>query len=61
MVIQSDFSYITILFSLVSFQVAAYLRTASAVTMAHGDPGMTSLLLADTALSVGLAGLVEIA
>lgn len=29
--------------------------------MARGDPGMTSLLLADTALSVGLAGLVEIA
>lgn len=43
------------------FQVAVYLKTVSAVTMGRGALGMTSSLLANTVLSVGLAGLVEIA
>lgn len=40
------------------FQVAVYLRTVSAVTTEHGAPEMTSSLMANTVLSVGLVGLV---
>lgn len=42
-------------------QAAAYLRTASAATTAHGGPGTTSSSVANTAQSVGLAGPVATA
>lgn len=43
------------------FQVAVFLRTVSVVTTEHGHPRMTSLLMANTVLSVVPAGLVETA
>lgn len=48
-------------FRLFVIQVAVYLRTVGAVTTGHGAPGMTSSLVENTALSVGPAGLAEIA
>lgn len=57
----SDLCITAVLFLLSFFQDAVYLKTVSAVTMGPGAPGMTSSSVADTALSVGLAGLVEIA
>lgn len=42
-------------------QAAAFLRTVSVVTTAHGGPRITSLLVGNTAQSVGPAGLEEIA
>lgn len=60
-VFQSDFCITVVLFLLSSFQVAVSLRTVNVVTMGHGALGMTSLLVADTVRSVGLAGLAEIA